>query len=81
MVDEFIKESLSRYVEHRISPGGFLTAVLENNLMEAVGRADAINMRNLHEISKYVYNELPSNVWGSREKVEKHLSGEQLKDN
>ena len=73
MIDKNIKDSLSRYVEQRIKPGGFLTAVLENNLMDAVARADTMNMINLHSICKYIYNELPWHVWGSPEKVKNHL--------
>lgn len=70
---ETIKESLNRYAKDRIPPGGFLTAVLENDLMGAIGSADHINRQRLHEICKYVYNELPSSIWGSREKVQNHL--------
>lgn len=66
-----IIESLNRYVEKGIHPGDFLKAVLENNLMEAVGRADHINIRRLPEICKYVYNNIPSLCHGSLEKVEK----------
>ena len=33
-------DSLRRYAQHHIPTGGFLQAVLENNLMQACGRAD-----------------------------------------
>lgn len=79
MIDNFIKDSLKRYVERGIEPGGFLTAVLENDLMGAMGRADAINRANLHNICRYVYNELPSHIWGSREIVQNHTSQKQAK--
>lgn len=71
---EEIKQSLERYAEHRIEPGGFLTAVLKNDLAGALGRADDINKHRLYEIVKYIWNELPSECWGSPEKVEKWLS-------
>lgn len=74
MIDENIRESLNRYIKHRIHAGGFLTAVLENNLMEAMGRADSVNRANLHEICKYIYNNLPRESWGSREKVQNYLN-------
>ena len=70
---EDIKSTLARYVDHKIHCGGFLTAVLENDLMTAVGRADTQNVVRLHEICQYVYCELPSNCWGSREKVQEWL--------
>jgi len=40
-------DGLTRYIEHGIALGGFLTAVLENDLREACARADDINIRNL----------------------------------
>ncbi len=50
-------------------PGGFLRAVLENDLAGAFGRADDDNRRAMHDIVCYVYNELPSQCWGSPAKV------------
>ena len=70
---EAIKESLDRYAKDRIPPGGFLKAVLENDLMSAIARADHMNRQRLPEICKYVFNELSSSIWGSREKVQNHL--------
>ncbi len=66
---EWVRESLTLYAEHRIEPGGFLTAVLANDLMEAVGRADADNLMLLSPICGFIYNELPSPCHGSREAV------------
>lgn len=65
--------ALQRYLDHGIMPGGFMTACLENDLQDAFGRADHENIRNLHNIVGYLYNEFPSNAWGSREKVQKYL--------
>lgn len=69
-----IKDSLERYVKHKISPGGFLRAVLENDLTNAVARADYINIQRIPEIVRYVYNEVPGTAWGSPELVEEWLS-------
>lgn len=60
--------AIQRYIEHRIPPGSFLTAVIENNLSEAVGRADDENCANLPAFVAYFYNEAPGMCWGSREK-------------
>ena len=65
--------SLDRYAERGILPGGFLTAVLENNLMEAVGRADMQNAVTLKDICTYVYNEMPAQCHGSPAKVDAWL--------
>lgn len=64
-----IKEKLRLYLEHGIEPGGFLMAVLSNDLVGAFSKADNENLQILDEIVKYVYNNLPSNSWGSREIV------------
>lgn len=68
-----IKESLARYVEHHIPTGGFLEAVLTNDLVGAVGRADEGNYRTLKQIMCHVYNCLPSMCWGSPVKVQAWL--------
>lgn len=73
-VPESILDSLNRYVKDKIPTGNFLQAVLSNDLMDAIGRADAINRGKLFEICTYVYNELPMNCWGSRKKVDEWLS-------
>lgn len=64
-----IANGLKLYVEHRIKPGHFLTAVLENNLSQAINRADSESLSNLKEIVCFVYNDLPGTCWGSPDKV------------
>jgi hypothetical protein len=56
---------LIRYIENGIAPGDFLTAVICNDLKEAVGRADDENIRNLPAYLGYLYNEAPMGCWGS----------------
>jgi hypothetical protein len=60
--------ALDRYVNQRIAPGDFLTAVLCNDLRESIGRADQANLAAIHGIVSYVYSELPSGCWGSPER-------------
>ena len=67
------KEGLDRYAQRSISPGGFLYAVLSNDLFETIGRADEDNLRDLFEICSYVYNNMPSDCHGSPEKVDNWL--------
>ena len=62
-----IQQSLKRYVEHGIPPGSFLEAVLCNDLMQAFGRADHLNIEALPHICAYVYNKIPSSSHGSPE--------------
>ena len=71
---EEIKATLGRYVKDKIPTGGFLEAVLSNDLVGAVGRADSENIQRIPEIVKYIYNNLPSNCWGDTETVTKWLN-------
>jgi len=77
-MDARFKNSLDRYVKDKIPTGGFLRAVLENNLKEAFGRADEEATVQMKEIVMYCYNELPYTCWGSPEKVASWLSGKRL---
>jgi hypothetical protein len=60
---------MTGYIERGVPVGDFLTAVLENNLSEACGRADDDNLENLPAYVAYLYNEAPSPCHGSPEKV------------
>jgi len=62
---EDIRESLDAYVQQRRPLGGFLQAVIENDLLGAVGRADSRNVMQLQAIAAYVYNDMPSVCHGS----------------
>ena len=65
-------------MEDRQPVGGFLTAVLENDLMQAFGQADQYNLAALKEILIYVRWEIPASCWGSPEKVQAHLYPESV---
>lgn len=66
-------ETIKHYVEDGWQPGGFLTAVLANDLMNALGKADSYNRASIFEISCVVYNDIPSNCHGSYEIVNKWI--------
>lgn len=68
------KEGIDRYVQYGIRPGGFLTAVLENNLMGAMERADSENRIDLFEICRYIYNHCPILCHGSPEIVNEWIT-------
>ena len=70
-----IIKPLKAYQEHGVPTGGFLQAVLENNLMESFGRADIQNRYDLFEICEYVYNKMPMACHGSPEKVKAWIDG------
>jgi hypothetical protein len=64
---------IKRYIEDHVKPGGFLCAVICNDLKEAVGRADEENMENLPAFVSYFYNETDMNCWGSEKKFKEWL--------
>lgn len=64
-----IKQALDNYGTDGVPTGGFLRAVLSNDLFLALRKADIDNQHDIFEIVHYVYNELPGNCWGSKEAV------------
>lgn len=68
-IPERMMGGIRRYVNDRIKPGRFLTAVICNNLNNAVGAADDENMANLPAYAAYFHNEVPAICWGSKEKM------------
>ncbi len=73
MIPPFAKESLDNYAQRRVSTGGFLHAVLSNDLFDACAKADDINKPCLCDICSYIYNNLPIACWGSQEDVKAWL--------
>lgn len=49
--------------------GGFFTAIINNDLVEAFGRADNNNARLMNVYANWLYNVAPSDSWGSEEVV------------
>ena len=66
---EYMREPARLYIEEGELPGGFLMAVLTNNLVEAAARADEVNQQRLFEWAGWLYNEVPKPAWGSPTKV------------
>lgn len=75
-VPEHIHDALVLYLVHRVRTGSFLRAVLENNLKEAVARADEVSGRHLVEIVRFLYTCAPHPCWGNQEAVDRWLAGE-----
>ena len=74
-IPELTRGALERYVEHRIPTGSFLYAVLAGDLYTAVERADYTNFYTLPEITRFIQQKLPGNIYGNAENVENHLDG------
>lgn len=72
-IREQMMEAIDRYINDRLEPGSFLTAVICNDLQGAVGCADNENLKNILAYVGYFYNEAPSECWGSEEKMQAWL--------
>lgn len=70
---ESLQEGMRRYIEHGIRPGGFLAAVLENNLCQAFWHADRENLPQLRKIVDWCNEELPCVCWGSEKRVDEWM--------
>lgn len=76
-----LRGGLIRWVESGVYPGSFLRAVLANDLHEAVVHADRDSLAGIRSLVLFVYNELPSQAWGSAEKCKKwHESKKQERE-
>ena len=65
IIPEHMRDAAKNYIERRIPPGSFLTAVICNDLFGAFGRADEINRDAMFDWVCFFYNEAPSACWGS----------------
>lgn len=70
---EHMRASMTDWIETaRIQPelmGSFMRSVLTNDLMGAYGNADEENTAAMREWVRFLYNEAPSDCYGSMEKL------------
>lgn len=65
---------LANYIAEQYQPGGFLTSVLENDLVQAVSNGDEDSQDALVKLVKWLYQFAPGDCWGSPEKVRQWLT-------
>ena len=72
LLPEHMVQPMINYFELGYEPGGFLRAVLENNLVEAFAHADHINKPRIGDFIQWLYWEAPGRPfgWGSRKAVD-----------
>ena len=63
--NNLLDEGLENYLMRGFEPGGFLTAVLANDLRLAISRSDHWNQDRLPQIVKEVVWKMPDISWGS----------------
>jgi len=72
-IPERMMPGIRRYVKDHIQPGGFLSAVICNNLKGAITRADKENLINLPAYVAYFREETPAPCHGSWDAMAKWL--------
>ena len=73
-VPPLVVKSLKNYVENRVKPGGFLSAVLANNLKAAIMSADPQSLAGLKSLVMFIYDYIPGNCHGSYQDMNRWLS-------
>ena len=73
-VPKHMHPAIDRYLNEHIKPADFLSAVICNDLTEAVQRADAVNIQQLPAFVTYFYHYAPPGSWGSKEAFDKWLA-------
>lgn len=68
-IPEQCRDGLLDYLRYGVPPGHFLLAILTNDLAAACARADDANQRALYDYIYVLYNDAPSEAWGSVDKV------------
>lgn len=69
----YMQEGLVRYVVNHRPTGGFLTAVLSNDLKRACSSADDENKIKIWSYAFWLFNYAPQQCWGSPENVDAWL--------
>jgi len=73
-IPKHMHQGVALYISKHQPPGDFLRAVLQNDLQDACGRADDMNIEALHVYCAFLYNHAPSGCWGSKGVVKEWLS-------
>jgi hypothetical protein len=62
-----IRLGFENYLIHGIYPGGFVEALICNNFIGAIKKADSTNKNHLHDIADWMLYNMPTNCYGNRE--------------
>lgn len=69
LLPEHMRAAMRRYIEHGIPPGSFLAAVLSNDLLGALRKADETNILALRSYGRFLYNHAPCVCHGSPDRM------------
>lgn len=76
-IPESLHAGLERYLKHGIRPGGFLCAVISNDLKEAALRGDPVNQPAIPRIVAFLCAEVSDTAWGSPAKLDQWIADRQ----
>ena len=77
LLPEHLREGFKGYLERGENPGGFISQVLHNDLVHSFACADDVCIACMHDIVKFVYNEMPMASWGSRDIMYRWMTHQQ----
>ena len=69
-VPENISGALVRYIVDGLKPGSGLSAILSNDLKEAIACCDDDSWDSVREVVRWLYHYAPTDCYGSAEKVQ-----------
>ena len=72
-IPNYMHDAIIGYYENGWQPGGFLTELINNDLKEAIGRADDTNVHCLKAYVMWFYNQAPIGTWGHSTAVSDYL--------
>jgi hypothetical protein len=72
-MNKHTKETIDNYINHGLDGGGFIRAVITNDLLGAISCGDSESIRDLKEITSYCFNRIPAEYYGSVEAYHKRL--------
>lgn len=73
-----LQDGLANWIILHSPPGGFLQAVLANDLKESLARGSAVSLHGLENIVRFLYQEAPGSCWGSVAHVQKWCDKDSL---
>jgi len=69
-IHEDCREALYNYLAFGYTPGGFLTAVLRNDLFRAAGSADFVNIEKMGYVARWIAQVVPMEAYGSQKAMD-----------
>ncbi len=74
LLPPLMQEGITAYVMKGRPAGGFLTAIICNNLALACMKADNVNKAIIPDYVKFFHNSAPSRCWGSVESMNEWIA-------